>query len=205
MHYCSECGQRVVLRPVGAERRPHYVCDACGTVHYRNPSVLVGCLAEWHGRILLCRRAIEPRLSTWTLPAGFMEHAESMEEATRREVYEETGAKVIISSLYSVFDVVHMNEVYIIYRGRLIDGEICAGGESSEVRLFAADELPWGEMFYPAIESLLQRYLDDRSSNEFGVHVGSSDCYGRVTSFEGQSTLYDVEVPVLRFNTAVRR
>lgn len=205
MHYCSECGERLAARPVDDDRGGRLVCDGCGAVHYRNPRVIVGCLAEWQGRILLCRRATEPRIGTWTLPAGFMEDAESMQAATLREVREETGAELGPVSLYAVFDVVHMNEIYIIYRGELRTPEIRAGREVSQVGLFRAADLPWGELFYPAIESLLQRYLDDRAANEFGVHVGSSDRQGRVRSFEQRASVYPVELPALGLGTGARR
>lgn len=205
MHYCSECGDRVTARTVDDARRARFVCDGCGAVHYRNPRVIVGCLAEWQGRILLCRRATEPRIGTWTLPAGFMEAAESMQEATLRELHEETGAEIGPVSLYSVFDVVHMNEIYIIYRGELRSPEIRAGREASEVRLFRAAELPWGELFYPAIESLLRRYLDDRSANDFGVHVGSSDGHGRVSTFEDRTSPYALELPLPGLGAGARR
>ncbi|MGB2971554.1 MAG: NUDIX hydrolase, partial [Candidatus Competibacter sp.] len=112
MKFCSQCGASVTLRvPVG-DNLPRYVCDACDTIHYLNPKVVAGCILEWQDRVLLCRRAIEPRYGLWTLPAGFMENGESTLAAAAREALEEAHAEGENLRLYGVYSLLHVSQVY---------------------------------------------------------------------------------------------
>src|SRR5207248_10248911 len=120
-------------------------CDACGLVHYQNPKIVVGCLPVHGERILICKRAIQPRYGLWTLPAGFMENNESAAEGAAREALEEANAKVEIDDLYTVYSIPNISQVYMMFRARLVDPAVSPGAESLEVRLATVDEIPWNE------------------------------------------------------------
>jgi ADP-ribose pyrophosphatase YjhB (NUDIX family) len=171
MIYCSNCGARVVRKIPEGDDRTRYVCEACATVHYSNPKIVAGCIPEWHGRLLLCRRAIEPRYGLWTLPAGFMENGESTEQAAMRETWEEARARVDNLLLYGVFSIPHISQVYMMFRARLCSADYAAGPESLEVRLFEQHEIPWEELAFPVVKRTLEKYCSDLGKAEFGLHV----------------------------------
>ena len=172
MKYCSYCGGAVVHKIPPGESLLRYVCDACQTIHYQNPKIVAGCIPEWEDQILLCRRAIEPQLGFWTFPAGFMENDETTEQAAARETWEEAQADVEIASLYAVFTLTHVNQVYMVFRGRLAAPHFGTGVESQEVRLVHPDTIPWDQLAFPVIQETLRRYVEDLRQNRFGVHVG---------------------------------
>jgi ADP-ribose pyrophosphatase YjhB (NUDIX family) len=151
------------------------VCPACGTIHYQNPKLIVGCVAEHDGRILLCRRAIEPRLGYWTIPAGFMENGETLQAGAAREAAEEAEAEVEIGSLLAVVNVVHAHQVHVMFRARLPKPEFGAGAESLEVELVSPEDIPWPEMAFPSVEFALRQYLADRERGTEGVHFRDFD------------------------------
>ena len=169
MKFCSQCGNPVVQRIPDGDNGPRFVCDNCQTVHYQNPRIIAGCLPVWQDRILLCRRAIQPRRGYWTLPAGFMENGETMEAAARRETWEEACARVESLQLYTLFDLPHINQVYMFFRAELSDGEFAAGEESLEVQLFDERDIPWSELAFPTVGRTLECFLADRRSDLFPV------------------------------------
>lgn len=172
MNYCSHCGARVIeVIPLGDNRLRH-VCPACRAVHYQNPKIVTGCIPEWEDRILLCRRAIEPRYGLWTLPAGFMENGETTREGAARESLEEAHARVEVADLFALFDLPGISQVYMIYRGTLLDLEFRAGEESLDVRLFRVAEIPWTELAFPVVEETLRLYAVDLERGDFGLHTG---------------------------------
>ncbi len=172
MNFCSSCGSKVTLLIPAGDNRQRYVCDSCGMIHYQNPNVVTGCIPEWDDRILLCKRAIEPRLGTWTLPAGFMENGESSMSGAAREALEEANARVRDMKLFCVFSIPHINQVYTMYRGVLDEGMASPGDESLEVRLTSEGEVPWGELSFPVIIETLKLYYRDRQSGSFSTHYG---------------------------------
>jgi ADP-ribose pyrophosphatase YjhB (NUDIX family) len=173
MKYCSHCGAAVSRKiPVG-DNLPRHVCDECEVIHYHNPKIVAGCIPEWEGQILLCRRAIEPRVGLWTFPAGFMEIRESTEQAAIRETKEEAEADVAITSLYAVMSLPHIGQVYLVFRGRMVTASFEAGSESLEVRLFPLSAIPWNEIAFPVVKDALRRYVEDAARGLFQVHVGS--------------------------------
>ncbi len=186
MKYCSQCAAPVSLRVPAGDNRPRFVCEACHTIHYQNPNIVAGCIPEWEGRILLCRRAIEPRFGLWTLPAGFMENGETTLQAALRETEEEAHARVDVQGLYTVFNLPHIDQVYMMFRGRLQDLDFGPGTESSEVRLFRAEEIPWDELAFPVIRETLRLYLADRERGEFPLH------FGDIERLEGDPPRYRV-------------
>ena len=171
MNYCSQCGQPVVLEVPAGDNRPRYVCRQCGNIHYENPKVVVGCVPEFGGRILICRRAIAPRYGFWTVPAGFMELGESLGEAAIRETWEEARAAVELGPLFAVVDVIQARQVHVFFRGNLREEQHAAGEETLETRLVAPEELPWEEIAFPSVRIALERYLRDRDSGAGPVHL----------------------------------
>ncbi len=175
MKYCSQCGQPVELRVPPGDHLPRYVCPSCNAIHYVNPKIVVGCVPEHAGRILLCRRAIEPRLGYWTIPAGFMEVGETLQAAAARESWEEALARVEIGSLLAVVNVVHAHQVHVMFRAQLPKPEFGAGAESLEVGLYRPEEIPWAEIAFPSVDFALRRYLDDRARGVAGLHITDVD------------------------------
>jgi ADP-ribose pyrophosphatase YjhB (NUDIX family) len=170
MNYCSECGAPVVLRVPPGDNLPRHVCDACGTIHYQNPRLVIGCVPEHEGRILLCRRAIEPRRGYWTVPAGFLENGETLQQGAARESHEEALAHVEVGSLLAVVHVLHVRQVHVFFRAALRTADYGAGAESLEVTLVAPADIPWSELAFPSTEFALRRYLEDRASGREPHH-----------------------------------
>jgi ADP-ribose pyrophosphatase YjhB (NUDIX family) len=173
MNFCSNCAAPVSLKvPVG-DTLPRYVCDACNTVHYQNPRMVVGCIPEWEDRILLCRRAIEPRYGLWTVPAGFMENGETTLQGAARETLEEANARVDIVQLYALYNIPHINQVYMLFRAKLLDAGFSAGAETLETRLFVENEIPWEQLAFATVRNTLTHYFADRKTGEFKFHMGT--------------------------------
>ncbi len=173
MNYCSECGSdKIELKTPKGDNRTRFVCPDCGTVHYSNPKIVAGCLPVYKGKVLLAKRAIEPRAGYWNLPAGYLENGETVEDGAKREVWEETLGKVNIQDLICLYSIYQINQIYIIFRGDLIDGKYGIGEESTEVRLFAEDEIPWREMAFTSSIFALKKYFQDAKSGEHKTHLG---------------------------------
>jgi ADP-ribose pyrophosphatase YjhB (NUDIX family) len=173
MKFCSNCGAPVSLRVPPGDNLPRYVCDACNAIHYQNPRMIVGCIVEWEDRVLLCRRGIEPRHGYWTVPAGFMENGETTFQGATRETLEEANARVEIESLYALYNIPHINQVYMLFRGRLLDMDFSAGAETLEARLFTESEIPWEEIAFLSVRNTLDHYYTDRRNGEFKFHLGT--------------------------------
>lgn len=171
MKYCSNCSALVELRVPEGDTLPRYVCPTCSVIHYQNPKMVVGCIPEWEDQILLCRRAIEPRHGLWTLPAGFMENAETLAQAAARETLEEANARVEMGTLYAIYNLPHINQVYVLFRARLLDLNFKPGSESLDVKLFSEAEIPWDTMAFRVIREPLQRYFEERRQGQFGFHM----------------------------------
>ena len=158
MNYCSNCGKPLKLRIPSGDDRPRFVCNGCETIHYSNPKMVVGSIPESNGKILLCRRAIEPRLGKWTLPAGYMENGETVADCAKRESLEEALAKVENLRPYALLNLPHINQVYFIFRAHLANDDYGAGSESLEVKLYRPDDIPWSELAFPVIHEVLKLY-----------------------------------------------
>jgi len=170
MKFCSACGQPVEMRIPPGDNLPRAVCTACGAIHYENPRIVVGCVPEWQGRILLCQRAIPPRRGYWTTPAGFMENGESLQDGAARESLEEAQARVQIGSLLSVTSVLHAHQVHVNFRAHMLDGQYGVGTESLQVGLYEETDSPWAEIAFPSIEFALRSYFEDRRASTEAVH-----------------------------------
>ncbi len=182
MNYCSACGEKVSFVIPDGDNRSRYVCSSCHTIHYQNPKIVTGCIAQWQDKILLCQRAIEPKHGLWTLPAGFMENEETNMQGAARETAEEANARVENMQLFCVFSIAHINQLYTMYRGDLINGQASAGEESLDVALVTEHEVPWQNIAFHVIDETLKRYYQDKKQGEFKTHYGdiikqSNDSY----------------------------
>ena len=176
MKFCSECAHPVSLLVPEGDNRPRYVCVQCATIHYQNPKLVVGSIPVWERdgqlQVLLCKRAIEPRHGYWTLPAGFMENAETTAEAAMRETEEEAGANIELGELFTLLNVAQVHQVHLFYLARLIDLDFAPGIESLDVRLFSEAEVPWDELAFPTIRTTLELFFADRARMREGGSYG---------------------------------
>ena len=170
INFCSSCGAPVSFRVPDGDSLPRHVCDRCGVIHYRNPKLVVGSLPVWEDRVLLCRRAIEPRYGKWTLPAGFMELDESMAQGAARETAEEAGAQIEMGPFFSAMSIPRIGQVHVFYLARLLSEHFDPGPESAQVHLFTEDEVPWDELAFTAVRRTLECFFADRRRGQFGVH-----------------------------------
>lgn len=171
--FCSSCGAEVQQYIPEGDNRPRHVCDQCDTIHYQNPKMVVGTIPEWQDRILLCKRAIEPRYGLWTLPAGFMENGETSQQGAIRETWEEARARVELAELYTLFNLPKINQVYLLFRAHLQDLDFAPGDESLEVALFREDEIPWDRLAFPVVIETLKLYFDDRRNSSLRLRSGT--------------------------------
>ena len=162
MNYCSACGEKVSFVVPEGDNRLRYVCGSCQTIHYENPKIVTGCIAQWQDKILLCKRAIEPRHGLWTLPAGFMENKETNMQGAARETAEEANARVENMRLFCVFSIAHINQVYTMYRGDLVDGQASAGEESLEVGWFD-EKLVFDLVEHPVNRERIKKLLQQKT------------------------------------------
>jgi ADP-ribose pyrophosphatase YjhB (NUDIX family) len=187
MKFCSNCGARTVQRIPAGDNMPRAVCDQCDSIHYENPRLIVGCIPEWEDKILLCKRAIEPRIGLWTVPAGFMENGETTAAGALRETLEEANARADIVAPYALYNIPHINQVYLLFRAKLLDLDFSAGSETLEVGLFTADDVPWRELAFATVRNTLTHYFSDRKDGEFRFHMGT---------IEPMRTTHDPSTPV---------
>jgi ADP-ribose pyrophosphatase YjhB (NUDIX family) len=171
MNFCSNCGSRVVLKVPEGDFLPRHVCDKCGTIHYVNPKVVVGSVPEYEGRILLCKRGIEPRRGYWTIPAGFMENDESLEAGAAREAVEEAQIQVEIGSLLLLANVTSARQVHVFFRSRMLTPHFGVTHESLEVKLVQEHEIPWSDLAFPSTEAALRLFVEDRAAGVELHHV----------------------------------
>ena len=175
MNFCSACGQPVLQKIPDGDHLPRHVCTSCGTIHYQNPRIIAGCVIDVDGRILLCKRAIEPRRGYWTVPAGFMENGEAVQDAAAREAMEEALAHVRIGSLLAIVNVLRAHQVHIMFRAQLERPDFGVGPESLETQLYAESEIPWPEVAFLSVEFALRRYLEDRRAGVERAHFRDID------------------------------
>ena len=175
MKFCSQCGKPVAQRVPDGDNLPRHICDHCETIHYHNPKIVTGCLPVWEDKILLCKRAIEPRYGLWTLPAGFMENDETLEQAAERESREEANANLEIDDLYTVISLPHVNQVYMMFRAQLKDLNFAPGIESLDVALFEEQQIPWDKLAFGTIQMTLKLFFEDRQRGHFPVHTRTID------------------------------
>jgi len=172
MKYCSNCGSTVEFKIPENDDRPRFVCDSCRVIHYQNPNVVTGCIPQWQDKVLICRRAIEPRKNLWTLPAGFMENGETNLEGAARESREEANAEMMNMQLFSVYSIPHISQVYTFYTANVREGIASPGAESLETKFVSEEEMPWEELAFPVVRETLKLYYEDKRNGKFTTHYG---------------------------------
>lgn len=173
--FCTACGAPTQQKIPKDDDHSRAVCTNCGQVHYSNPKMVVGCIPEYKGRLLLCKRDIEPRKGKWTLPAGFLESGESVQDGALRETFEETRATAEIIEPYRLVNIMFVDQIYFIFRARLTSTEFGPTTESIEVRLFEEKEIPWDEMAFEVIKQTLEHYFKDRKNGNYPFKVMDLD------------------------------
>lgn len=170
-NFCSQCGSKLTRLVPPDDNRMRDVCEHCGAVHYQNPRNVVGIVPMWgDDQILLCRRAIEPRYNTWTLPAGFMELGETLGQGALREMGEEAGAQVEPGPLFTVISVPYAEQVHVYYLAKVISDVLDPGPESLEARFFHLDDIPWDNLAFRTVTATLERYVEDHKAGRFQIH-----------------------------------
>lgn len=174
MNFCSHCGSDALRFEVPeGDHLPRFICSVCRQIHYHNPKIIVGCVAVWEGRVLIARRGIEPRMGLWNLPAGFLECNETVEDGAIREVLEETGARVRLQRLHTVFNLPHEHQVYLLFLAELLEPVWHLTPESTEIALFKEAEVPWNQMAFSSSTFAIERFFSDQRTGNQSVHLGS--------------------------------
>ena len=171
--FCQQCGSaKVEFRVPHGDDRERHACADCGHIHYLNPKLVVGTIPVWGDQVLLCKRAIEPRYGLWTLPAGFMEEGETLDEGAARETLEEAKARVTIEQMYCTLSLPEISQVYVLFRAKLDDLDFSPGIESLDVKLFNEADIPWEQLAFRTIETALKHFFADRKTGIYPSHVG---------------------------------
>ncbi len=177
--HCKNCGTAVIYRqPDDGDTKQRAVCPACGTVHYENPLNVVGTVPIWHGadgqdtigKVLLCKRNIEPRKGLWTLPAGFMELDETTAAGAARETDEEAGAQIEMHGLFTLINVPRVGQVHFFYRATLLSDQFNPGFETMQAHLFSEADIPWDQIAFRTVRDTLERYFADAKKGAFAMH-----------------------------------
>ncbi len=170
MNYCNLCGAKLNFIIPADDNRARFICENCGHIHYQNPRIIICTLPIYEDKVLLCKRGIEPHYGLWTLPGGFMENNETTHEGAIRETQEEACANIELMDIYSLYNLAHINQVYLFFRANLLDLNFAAGNESLDVELFTENQIPWQEIAFMPVAQTLERYFHDRNRNVFPMH-----------------------------------
>lgn len=185
MNFCSNCGAKVSFQSVPGDDKPRHYCSNCDTIHYLNPKVVVGCIPVFKDQVLLAKRNIEPRIGYWNIPGGYLENGETLEEGAAREVWEETFAKVSNLKPFLLYNIPHISQVYVHFRGDLDNLDFRPGVESQEVSLFDEASIPWKDIAFTSSTNALKRYFKDLKQGSFETH---SDFFDLQAWMEKQKT-----------------
>ena len=167
MKFCGDCGSKVEKRIPEGDNLERDCCTKCDSIHYSNPKVIVGTVPIKDNKVLLCKRAIQPRYGLWTLPAGFLENGETIEEGAFRETKEETNTEVKMGNLYAIFNIPQINQVYMLHLAEVINEDYSKTSESLEVEFFSESEIPWQELAFPFVPTTLKNYFKDCKKGEY--------------------------------------
>lgn len=169
--YCPHCRGTIDFKSVPDDTQHRHVCTSCDTVHYHNPKIVTGVLPIAGDKVLLAKRAIEPRKGYWNVPAGYMENGEKVEDGAERELWEEANAKVANIRPHLIYSIAAIHQVYMLFLGDLVDATFSAGIESLEVKLFSEAEIPWDELAFTSSAVCIKRYFEDQKNKSTKVHL----------------------------------
>ena len=167
--FCNMCGAAVQYQQPEGDNAQRAVCTQCQHIQYENPKIVNACIIEHEGKILLGKRTIPPREGFWNVPAGFMENGESTRAGAIREVREEVCAEIADMQLFGVYNIIQRNQVHVYFRGHLKGTHFAAGAETSEVKLFAPQEIPWDRIAFPVGITAMKRYVEEMKTGEFSI------------------------------------
>ncbi|MGB7391856.1 NUDIX hydrolase [Marinomonas sp.] len=170
MRFCPQCGHAVNMIIPENDNRVRAVCPNCEHIDYDNPRLITGTIPMYQGKLLLCRRNIEPRFGYWTLPAGFMENQETTSEGALRETLEESGSHAICRQAFSMISIPHINQIHLFYLADLQKDDFHATSESSEVALFELSDIPWDELAFSSVTKTLELFIEDHKTGNYGFH-----------------------------------
>ena len=170
MNYCPDCGDQTFLKKIPNDRLLRNVCQGCDQIHYENPKIIVGSLPVLNNSVLLCKRAIHPSIGMWTIPSGFMELGESLEDGARREALEEANLTFEIIKLYGNYSIPEIGQVLFVFLVNILNKDYAPMDETSEVQLFKIDNIPWSKIAFPSVKYFLKNYVQDHKSNNFRFH-----------------------------------
>ena len=159
--FCIKCGSRTTLELISGDTISRNICNVCNYIHYVNPKIIVGALPLKDDKVLLCKRDINPGKGKWTLPSGFMEMGESLEQGAKREAKEEANLKLNLNRLYGTYSIPRIGQVLFIYIANIINEDFRAADETTEVKLFSVSKIPWGKIAFPSVEFFLKNYTRD--------------------------------------------
>lgn len=171
INFCHCCGAPMEEKIPLDDDHLRAVCTQCPHVHYENPKMVVGCIPVFQDQILLCQRNIEPRKGKWTLPAGYLENQETVQEGALRETLEETRARVRIMGPYRLFNIVFVDQIYLMFRAELTTQEFGPTSESIQVRLFKEAEIPWDDIAFEVIRQTLMDFFQDRNQGAYPFKI----------------------------------
>ncbi|ROS01876.1 ADP-ribose pyrophosphatase YjhB (NUDIX family) [Sinobacterium caligoides] len=183
MKYCCQCATELIQGKPEPDRVERKLCPECGYIAYENPTILVSAMMHYGDRLLWLRRDCEPRRGYWGVPAGFMECNETLPQAAARELFEETGVVIDPSqlSLYAIGSISYTNEIYVAFRGEMSSADFKAGDEAQEVALFSAEEMPWQDLAFGAVENYIRDYYRELKEGKFGLYLGDFDEHKKIT------------------------
>jgi len=170
MNYCGNCGHSITIQVPDGDDRERHCCNSCGSIHYFNPRIIVACLPVWEGKIMLCRRGIEPRKGYWTLPGGFMELNETTEDGAIRETWEETKAEVEIERLQGIYNMPQINQVYFVYLAKMKSAHYEITPESTEIELVDPKDIPWDKLAFRVMKKVLEQFVNEETPGNPEIH-----------------------------------
>ena len=171
MNFCSECGNKVKKKIPQGDNKLRFCCDNCNAIYYHNPKIIAGTVTVKGDEVLLCKRAIKPRYGLWTIPAGFLENKETIEKGSIRETKEETNAEVKTKSLYAIFDIPQIHQIYMLFLADLGNEKYGPTSESLEVNLFKEKDVPWKSLAFPFVPIILKYFFEDYRNNSFPLRI----------------------------------
>ena len=175
INYCQYCGAKTENKIPKGDDHLRAICTQCHAIHYQNPKIITGVIVEHDNKILLAKRAIEPRYGTWTIPAGFMELGETTQAGAARECFEETEAILKNVELFGVYNTIVNSQVYTIFRAQLAKPHFTSTVESLDVQLFDPNDIPWGDLSFPCVTQALKRYVKELN---VGFTIQLEDVHG---------------------------
>lgn len=173
MNFCPMCAGALKPKFIEEDQRLRLVCSDCDAIQYQNPKLVVGTIPQWEDKILLCKRNIEPAFGLWTLPAGYMELGETTVAGATRETLEETGAVVKNLRPYSLIDLPEIGQIYFIFISQLSSLDFHPTTESSDVKLFDLEDVPWESIAFSVIKEILLQYQQDSKTQSFPFRIKS--------------------------------